>query len=128
MNRNTDTFLAGRETFLATIYAAALLWINAYICRDLFRASTTYMNSMHGFWTAIAKLGGDGWFHPAWWPYWDCGIPFEYLRAAGAGHGRGLGGDSRAGIAALPVHHVCGAECAGGVRGGGLRRYGRGRA
>src|SRR5258706_13555974 len=81
MKRSIDPFPARREMFLATAYAAALLWINAYICRDFFTASTDYMNSMHGFWTAMAKLGGDGWFHPAWWPYWDCGIPFEYAYA-----------------------------------------------
>ena len=39
------------------------------------------MNSMHGFWIALAKLGGDSWFHPSWWPYWDAGIPFEFTYA-----------------------------------------------
>ena len=72
---------ARRDRLLATIYAAALLWINLYICRDLFSASTAYMNSMHGFWTAMARLAEGSWFRPTWWPYWDCGIPFEYTYA-----------------------------------------------
>lgn len=37
---------------------------------------------MHGFWTAIAKHAGTSWWRPAWWPYWDCGIPFEATYAA----------------------------------------------
>jgi hypothetical protein len=32
---------------------------------------------MHGFWIALARRAGDSWLHPAWWPYWDSGIPFE---------------------------------------------------
>ncbi len=70
-----------RELLHAAACAAALLWINAYICRDLFSASTAYMNSMHGFWIALAKMGSGGWLHPTWWPYWDCGIPFEFTYA-----------------------------------------------
>jgi len=54
-----------------------LVWINVYIARDFFAAHTAHMNSMHGFWIAMAKRAGSGWFHPSWWPYWDCGIPFE---------------------------------------------------
>lgn len=59
-------------------YLIALLWINVYICRELFSIYTPRMNSMHGFWAALAQRAGDNWFHPGWWPYWDCGIPFEY--------------------------------------------------
>lgn len=65
------------ELLLAACYAALLLWLNLYIARDFFTAHTAHMNSMHGFWAAIAKRGGSGWFWPTWWPYWDCGIPFE---------------------------------------------------
>ena len=61
----------------AFAYAAILLWVNLYIARDFFSAHTAYMNSMHGFWAAIAKRAGAGWWWPMWWPYWDCGIPFE---------------------------------------------------
>jgi hypothetical protein len=35
------------------------------------------MNSMHGFWIALAKHAGNSWFQSNWWPYWNCGIPFE---------------------------------------------------
>ena len=66
-----------RELWSAACYCAILIWINVYIARDFFAAHTAHMNSMHGFWIAMAKRAGSGWFHPTWWPYWDCGIPFE---------------------------------------------------
>jgi hypothetical protein len=65
------------EALRAAAYAAILLWINLYIARDFFSGHTAYMNSMHGFWIALTQRGGAAWFHPSWWPYWDCGIPFE---------------------------------------------------
>jgi len=65
------------EYLRAACYAAVLLWINLYIARDFFTAHTAFMNSMHGFWAAMARRGGNGWLVPSWWPYWDCGIPFE---------------------------------------------------
>jgi hypothetical protein len=68
---------ATSELLRAACYAAVLFWINLYIARDFFSAHTAFMNSMQGFWIAMAKRGGSGWFWPAWWPYWDCGIPFE---------------------------------------------------
>src|SRR5437763_16422615 len=70
-----------RELLSSGIYAAALLWVNVYICRDFFGASAVYMNSMHGFWTALAKLGDGSWLRPTWWPSSDCGLPFEYTYA-----------------------------------------------
>lgn len=69
------------EWLTALVYAVVLLWINAYICRDLFRNPTAYMNSMHGFWIALAKHAGDSWFRSNWWPYWDGGMPFEFTYA-----------------------------------------------
>jgi len=66
-----------REWILASIYALILVLINAYICRDLFRNPTAFMGSMHGFWLALAKRAPVGWLPSGWWPYWDCGIPFE---------------------------------------------------
>ena len=65
------------EAFLASVYALALVWLNAYVCRDLFSGSTAYMNSMHGFWIALARRAGASWFQATWWPYWDAGNPFE---------------------------------------------------
>src|SRR5215469_9777138 len=65
------------EVVRVVCYAAVLLWVNLYIARDFFSAHTAYMNSMHGFWAAMAKRAGAGWWRPMWWPYWDCGIPFE---------------------------------------------------
>src|SRR5438874_6667663 len=69
------------ELVRAAAYAVILFWINAYVCRDLLIHPTAYMNSMHGFWIALAKRAGTSWFYPAWWPYWDCGIPFEFAYA-----------------------------------------------
>jgi hypothetical protein len=66
------------EWVSAAAYSVALVWINAYICRGLFTNQTAAMNSMHGFWAAIAERADGSWFHPNWWPYWDGGIPFEF--------------------------------------------------
>ncbi len=76
---NTESMRIGRrELLLAGFYALVLVWVNAYICRELFYVQTAYMNSMHGFWIALAKRAGGSWFHSEWWPYWDAGIPFEF--------------------------------------------------
>src|ERR1700746_3001901 len=69
------------ERFRAACYALVLLWINLYLCRELFFSQTAHMNSIQGLWIAVARLGGDGWFRAQWWPYWDCGIPFEFTYA-----------------------------------------------
>jgi hypothetical protein len=76
-----DTPVRRSEWMLALFYAAVLVWINAYICRDLFIHPTAYMNSMQGFWIAIAKHAGSSWVHANWWPYWDGGMPFEFTYA-----------------------------------------------
>jgi hypothetical protein len=65
------------EAVRAGLYTLLLVWINTYICRDMFTGWSTQMGSMHGFWTALAARAGSGWFHATWWPYWDMGIPFE---------------------------------------------------
>jgi hypothetical protein len=66
------------ESVRAAAYALVLVWINAYVCRDMFFGSTAHMGSMHGFWTALAARAASSWFHATWWPYWDLGIPFEW--------------------------------------------------
>jgi hypothetical protein len=64
---------------LPIVYALVLLWINVYICRELFRVEDTgHRNAMHGFWMAMARLASHHWWSPGWWPYWDAGMPFEY--------------------------------------------------
>ena len=64
------------------MYAIGLVWLNAYICRDLFFTEYTgHMNSMQGFWTAMARLATSQWWEPGWWPYWDGGMPFEFTYA-----------------------------------------------
>jgi hypothetical protein len=58
---------------------AALLWINLYICRDWFTHATAWMNSLHGFYAALARYGVT--LMPSWWPFWDCGMPQEFASA-----------------------------------------------
>jgi hypothetical protein len=68
------------SNWAAGAYSAALIWVNAYICRGLFFAEYTgYTNSLQGLWIAMARLGGGRWLWPAWWPYQDGGTPFEHL-------------------------------------------------
>lgn len=67
-----------RPVFRTLVYAAVLIWINFYICRDLFFAENTgHMNAMHGFWISMSRLASHHWWRPGWWPYWDAGVPFE---------------------------------------------------
>jgi hypothetical protein len=70
-----------RERVSAAAYIAILLWINLYVCRELFTSQMLVMNSMHGFWMAISRWAGSGWLQSNWWPYWDGGIPFEFTYA-----------------------------------------------
>jgi len=61
-----------------------LVWINAYLCRQIFFIQYTgQMHSMHGFWMAMARLAGNAWYKPTWWPYWFGGMPFEFTYAPG---------------------------------------------
>ena len=76
-----DKPLSGQQIFSASAYAVIIVWINAYICHELFTNQAAHMNSMHGFWIALAKRAGDSWLHSNWWPLWDCGIPFEFTYA-----------------------------------------------
>ena len=61
-------------------YATALVWISAYICRNWFYHPTAHMNSLYGYWAALAKWGAWSW-PPAWWPFHDLGSPIEFLSA-----------------------------------------------
>jgi hypothetical protein len=76
-----DQPFTGREISSVVVYTLILAWINVYICRDLFSVQSAPMNSMHGFWAALARHGGDSWFHSTWWPFWDSGIPSEFTYA-----------------------------------------------
>jgi len=69
------------EVIQAAGYAASLIWLNAYICREMFVRYTPRMNSMQGFWIAMSRLAGTGWFHSQWYRYWDCGSPVEFIYA-----------------------------------------------
>jgi len=56
-----------------------LLWVNAYICRDLFFVDYTgHTNSIQGLWISMAELAGEHWYRPSWWPFHDGGMPFEH--------------------------------------------------
>jgi hypothetical protein len=76
-----DEALRPPEAIRAVAYAALLVWLNAYICREMFVRFTPHMNSMHGFWIAMSRLGVPDWFHSEWWRYWDCGSPLEFIYA-----------------------------------------------
>ena len=73
--------LRAPEVVRAVGYTALLVWLNAYICREMFVRYTPHMNSMHGFWIAMSRLGVANWLHSEWWPYWDCGSPLEFVYA-----------------------------------------------
>ena len=67
------------QKFAVAGYLLALLGINAYICQELFVVEYTgYTNSVQGLWIAMARLAGEHWYRPAWWPFQDGGIPFEH--------------------------------------------------
>jgi hypothetical protein len=68
-----------RELIKSIGYAVVLVWVNAYICREMFVRYTPHMNSMQGFWIAMARLPGASWFHSNWWRYWDGGSPVEFI-------------------------------------------------
>jgi hypothetical protein len=76
-----DRPLTGRQIFSAIPYAVILVWINIYVCHALFSIQTAPMNSMHGFWAALAKHGSNSWLQSNWWPFWDCGIPSGFTYA-----------------------------------------------
>jgi len=72
------------EKLLPALYLVGVVWINAYVCRQAFFIQYTgKMHSMHGFWMAMARLAGDAWYKPTWWPYWFGGMPFEFTYAPG---------------------------------------------
>jgi hypothetical protein len=60
------------------LYPALLLLINILIAARLFRLEYSfYLGSNEGTFIAIARQIAT---HPAnllWWPYWDCGVPFQ---------------------------------------------------
>jgi hypothetical protein len=71
-----------REWALTAFYAAVLVWLNAYWCREVFFFDHIgQMNSMHGFWMGLARLAGDAWYKPTWWRYAYGGMPFEFTYA-----------------------------------------------
>ena len=71
-----------RERYLPFVYLLIIVWLNGYICRQAFFIEYTgRMNSIQGLWIAIARLAGEHWFQPAWWPYWYNGMPFEFTYA-----------------------------------------------
>ena len=58
------------QRLLFAAYLVAIIWLNAYICRQAFFIEYTgKMNSMHGAWIAMARLAGEHWYKPTWWPY-----------------------------------------------------------
>jgi hypothetical protein len=63
----------------AAVYIVVLAAVNFYLCRGLFVVSYTgHTNSIQGLWISMARLAGEHWFRPSWWPYQDAGVPFEH--------------------------------------------------
>ena len=77
----TATPMGRAEAIAAAACAIVLLWINLYVCRELFQHDAAHMNSMQGFWIALARLAQGSWWHANWWPYMNCGMPFEFAYA-----------------------------------------------
>src|SRR5260370_9128888 len=73
---------AAHRRIVPFLLLVVLVWLNAYVARELFTVqATAKMNSMQGFWAALATHAGWAWWIPTWWPYWDAGMPFEYTYA-----------------------------------------------
>src|SRR5690242_4721940 len=71
--------MTARRMAAAVGCLAALVGINAYLCRGLFRVEFTgHTNSIQGLWITMGRLAGEHWLRPAWWPYQDAGVPFEH--------------------------------------------------
>jgi hypothetical protein len=66
-----------------SLSVAVLLWLNLYWCREVFFLDHfDQMQSIRGFWEALARLGHFSWT-PQWWPYSYNGTPFEYAYSPG---------------------------------------------
>ena len=77
--------MASRLRGLAS--ATALVWIGAYICRNWLYHPTAHMNSLYGYWAALAKWGsrrGDGW-KDDWDPVFFAGLIFQLSSLAFTG-------------------------------------------
>jgi hypothetical protein len=71
-----------KQRLLLLIYAIGIVWLNAYVVRNLFFVEYTgKVNSIQGIWIAMARMGSGHWFKPSWWPYWYNGMPFEFTYA-----------------------------------------------
>jgi hypothetical protein len=67
------------KAFLAPACLLAILAANVYVCRKLFFSEYTgHTNSIQGLWISMARLAGEHWYRPAWWPFHDGGMPFEH--------------------------------------------------
>lgn len=67
--------------FRVALYSVALFWVNLYVCREIFWSPAASTASMQGYWIALALRANGAFVHPSWWPYWGCGMPFEYAYA-----------------------------------------------
>jgi hypothetical protein len=81
MGRPAEARLPVPELVRAFGYAASLLSLNIYICREMFVRYAAHLNSMQGFWIAMAERTGGAWFHSDWWRFRDCGATLEFVYA-----------------------------------------------
>jgi hypothetical protein len=60
------------------LYPALLLLVNVLIAARLFRVEySAYLESNEGTFIAIARQIARNPTDLGWWPYWDCGLPFQ---------------------------------------------------
>ncbi len=73
--------VSAREALSVLTYSVVLAALNLFVCHSLLAVSAAQLNSNQGQWIALARYGAGSWLHPAWWPYWNGGMPFEYAAA-----------------------------------------------
>jgi hypothetical protein len=76
--RSTIAGSGARPSFWICGLASSL---NIYICREMFVRYAAHLNSMQGFWIAMAERTGGAWFHSDWWRFRDCGATLEFVYA-----------------------------------------------
>jgi hypothetical protein len=62
---------------IATPLAFAILALNAYLCRELFRVEyLRHMGSVEGSFIGLARYTKDHWRDLSWFPSWHLGLPY----------------------------------------------------
>jgi hypothetical protein len=69
-----------RQSFWQTCLPAfAIFWLNRWICwRLLFTEYLIHFGSIEPFFFALSRYIRSNWPNLGWFPYWYCGMPFDY--------------------------------------------------